>query len=157
MSSNLAENLHTYSFLPAWPALGSCGFSGAVFQHIKELETGCVLGRLPFSCKVSTHEQTMFFMSMGNLESVARLHCQSLNCKNRVNKVRLDPLPEILYCKITVCSTCPASLWKFDTTEKHPFIRQTAKRGQRSATTRLPQPCVTEKQHNWPKGRMKLG
>lgn len=67
---------------------------------------------------------------MGNLESVARLHCQSLNCKNGVNKVRLDPLPEILYCKITVCSTCPASLWKSDTTEKHPFIRQTAKRGQ---------------------------
>lgn len=105
--------------------LGSCGFSGAVFQHIKELETGCVLGRLPFSCKVSTHEQTMFFMSMGNLESVARLDCQSLNCKNGVNKVRLDPLPEILYCKITVWSTCPTSLWKFDTTEKHPFIRQT--------------------------------
>lgn len=89
-------------------------------------------------------------MSMGNLESVARLDCQSLNCKNGVNKVRLDPLPEILYCKITVWSTCPASLWKFDTTEKHPFIRQTTKWGQRSAT-------VTEKQHNWPKRRMKLG
>lgn len=57
---------------------------------------GRILGRLPFSCKVSTHEQTMFFMSMGNLESAAHLHCLSLNCENGENKLCLEALPELL-------------------------------------------------------------
>lgn len=125
-------------------------------KHTKELETGCILGRLPFSCKVSTHEQTMFFMSMGNLQSAARLDCQPLNCENGANKVCSDPLPELLYCKIIFWSTYPALFWKSDTTKMHPFIHQNTKRGGRSATTWL-QPRVIVKQHNWPKGRMKPG
>lgn len=93
-------------------------------KHTKELETGCILGRLPFSCKVSTHEQTMFFMSMGNLQSAARLDCQPLNCENGANKVCSDLLPELLYCKITFWSTYSALFGKFDTTKMHPFIHQ---------------------------------
>lgn len=87
---------------------------------------------------------------MGNLQSAARLDCQPLNCENGANKVRSDPLPELLYCKITFWSTYPAPFWKFDSTKMHPVSQQNTKWGGRSATTWL-QPCVIMKQHNWPK------
>ncbi|CAF99775.1 unnamed protein product [Tetraodon nigroviridis] len=56
--------------MPSWwrpsTALGegSAQLSGSV-QRTQAQETGCVLGRLPSFCKVSTHEQTMFFHVYG--------------------------------------------------------------------------------------------
>lgn len=48
---------------------------------------GYLLGSLPFSCGVSTHEQTMLFMSMGNLESAACKNCELFNCESGANVV----------------------------------------------------------------------
>lgn len=48
---------------------------------------GYLLGSLPFSCGVSTHEQTMLFMSMGNLQSAARNNCKLFNCESEANAV----------------------------------------------------------------------
>lgn len=81
------------------------GFPEPFFSTRRSWRRGYLLGRLPFSCGVSTHEQTMLFMSMGNLESATRLDCESLNCESGANEVRADSLLELLYCKITVWST----------------------------------------------------
>lgn len=57
---------------------------------------------------------------MGNLESAARNDCELLNCESGANEVHADPPLELLYWKITVWSTCPAPLWKFETASSRP-------------------------------------
>lgn len=79
---------------------------------------GYLLGSLPFSCGVSTHEQTMLFMSMGNLQSAARTTASCSSVK--VERMQYaDLLLELLYCKISVWGTCPVPFRKSETAACH--------------------------------------
>lgn len=86
--------------------LVSVGFEAFISAYTEQ-ETGYSLGKLPFSCRGSTHEQTMLFMSMGNLEFAVCLNCKLLNCVSGAHEVHMDSLLEPLYCEITVLSHCP--------------------------------------------------
>lgn len=160
ISWTIQAQIHQRTFTPTFLYLldlcwVSVGFGACFFCCSIHSETGCSLGKLPFFSRGSTHEQTMLFMSMGNLEFAVYLNCKLLNCVSGPHEVHMDSLPEPLYCEITVLSHWPW-YWprpplKFDTAR---FIvshqnAKWARAGNHSTTVWLfqhkSQPCVIMK------------